>query len=1042
MSRSDINTSMAQAMNANQQPLSTTNMVVRKNDNINSAHCTTLNGNNAQQAESSAITQQSSINYQQSIPQSDISLSSNQQQLRAGSNINTNATQCANQAESQPIMSSNMTAASFEQRAPVQLTLRCYLCEIPKQEYSLIHSFSKVVCRGCVNYEGPDRVEQLIESARKFKSAATTSFAPFDCQPQPLNSLCPSINRPQIRMAPANTTRLNGSQMKGRQQQTRLKQQTQLRQPVQQNLSPTMQQSLQMCNDMCIPSQDNPNQYEQVSGKTQANQASSSPKPKRRAINQQTKNSSAPIPASPVYSSQVQETNKQSDSTNQQKQQKVPYYTSPYQMTTPLVASTQVNNDKILNKNSLDSRDCPPIAPVLTPPSQAKKVGSLSSPASVELPYNYAPTKNTIQPPPMRMPVILQQQLTSYPHDGGMSMPMISSLQQQYSCNVTGNPEGCTSTAISTNSSVNNRIVPTQYEQLLGNRAKTLNQGQHTSSSIMPTHKPRTFSAAHDIRVSDNIDETRLSPHCSDPMPNSSSNIYTAASIPFSVANSYLSLDSQLQPTPYQCGLLSNLPQHHSHHQQQALSILQQPTNYNTLLSNAGSIPNPLVANNDDLSRQRMLEENLVAAASAHQYYAEKYHQQQVANDNNLRRLLMDAELSNKQINCSSIRSTNSASIQPQIRRPILSPISPPISLDTQQNVTSSASFPTLSSPTSSHQQLLLQQQHQKNMEKLLAQDNNNNFISDVDLPSMQVNKNVQHQQQSFLRQHFPLMTSYLKSKCPSSATTDTACCNIYAQDSVEQSSIDDSGSPDEVELLDEIRPPTCESVQPVQKEPTIGRSESMTQKDTECNQHIKDSSCQFANNICQPASQLQEQLNSTNDNWINQLTTTNQEANLKEQTQIPVLTPQTDKNNELNRQSTPQNANPQTNRSDASVNSNTSQSETTTAQPTAVADKMNDESDKDSSKNNQHKTANSFVNSLKCLICNVLMGDKHFVQCPRVVSHKFCFNCSRKSIEQQRAAFGNVDENEKSKFTSHKTKLYTIDKCNGISLPFKSFDT
>lgn len=49
--------------------------------------------------------------------------------------------------------------------------LRCYLCEAPKQEYSLIRTFGELVCRGCFNYEGKDRVEQLIENARQFKFA-------------------------------------------------------------------------------------------------------------------------------------------------------------------------------------------------------------------------------------------------------------------------------------------------------------------------------------------------------------------------------------------------------------------------------------------------------------------------------------------------------------------------------------------------------------------------------------------------------------------------------------------------------------------------------------------------------------------------------------------------------------------------------------------------------------------------------------------------------------------------------------------------------
>lgn len=56
--------------------------------------------------------------------------------------------------------------------------MRCYLCEIPKKEYSIVRSFSEVVCRGCINFEGPDRVESLISEARSHKLA---SISPSDC---------------------------------------------------------------------------------------------------------------------------------------------------------------------------------------------------------------------------------------------------------------------------------------------------------------------------------------------------------------------------------------------------------------------------------------------------------------------------------------------------------------------------------------------------------------------------------------------------------------------------------------------------------------------------------------------------------------------------------------------------------------------------------------------------------------------------------------------------------------------------------------------
>lgn len=38
----------------------------------------------------------------------------------------------------------------------------------------------------------------------------------------------------------------------------------------------------------------------------------------------------------------------------------------------------------------------------------------------------------------------------------------------------------------------------------------------------------------------------------------------------------------------------------------------------------------------------------------------------------------------------------------------------------------------------------------------------------------------------------------------------------------------------------------------------------------------------------------------------------------------------------------------------------------------------------------------------LCCTLCHERLEDTHFVQCPSVSSHKFCFPCSRESIKQQ----------------------------------------
>jgi len=56
----------------------------------------------------------------------------------------------------------NMNASRFQRQ-------QCYLCDCPRAPWAILNDFSEPVCRGCCNYEGPDRIEAVIDYVRSLR---------------------------------------------------------------------------------------------------------------------------------------------------------------------------------------------------------------------------------------------------------------------------------------------------------------------------------------------------------------------------------------------------------------------------------------------------------------------------------------------------------------------------------------------------------------------------------------------------------------------------------------------------------------------------------------------------------------------------------------------------------------------------------------------------------------------------------------------------------------------------------------------------------